>query len=39
VEWALLTHKAMRSAAGLCIVAVGIPVFYLWGRRSRIAEH
>jgi APA family basic amino acid/polyamine antiporter len=34
VEWALLTHKAMRSIAGLCIVAVGIPVFYLWRRRS-----
>ncbi|HEV2382390.1 MAG TPA: amino acid permease [Terriglobia bacterium] len=38
VEWALLTHKATRSAAGLCIVAVGIPVFYLWRRRSRIPE-
>ena len=33
VEWALLTHKALRSVAGLCIVAVGIPVFYLWQRR------
>jgi len=30
VEWALVTHKALRSVAGLCIVAVGIPVFYLW---------
>ena len=38
VEWALLTHKAARSAAGLCIVAVGIPVFYLWCRRGRTAE-
>ncbi len=36
VEWALLTHKAMRSVAGLCIVALGIPVFYLW-RRLRAA--
>jgi len=33
VEWALLTHKALRSLAGLCIVAVGIPVYYLWRRR------
>ena len=37
VEWALLTHKATRSAAGLCIVAVGIPVFYLWRRRGGIS--
>ena len=34
VEWALLTHKALRSIAGLCIVAVGVPVFYLWRRAS-----
>ncbi|HXJ93321.1 MAG TPA: amino acid permease [Terriglobia bacterium] len=34
VEWALLTHKAMQSVAGLCIVALGIPVFYLWRRRN-----
>jgi APA family basic amino acid/polyamine antiporter len=35
VEWALLTHKpqAQQSLAGLCIVAVGIPVYYLWRRR------
>ena len=31
-EWALLTHKTLRSLAGLCIVAMGIPVFYLWRR-------
>jgi basic amino acid/polyamine antiporter, APA family len=37
VEWALLTHKAMRSAAGLGIVAVGIPVYYLWRRRREDA--
>jgi basic amino acid/polyamine antiporter, APA family len=37
VEWALLTHKAMRSVAGLCIVALGIPVFYLWRRRGASA--
>jgi APA family basic amino acid/polyamine antiporter len=34
VEWALLTHKALRSVAGLCIVAVGVPVYYLWRRRA-----
>jgi basic amino acid/polyamine antiporter, APA family len=33
VEWALITHKPVQSIAGLCIVAVGIPVFYLWRRR------
>ncbi len=37
VEWALLFHKTERSIAGLCIVAVGIPVFYLW--RWRSAKH
>lgn len=36
VEWALLTHKALRSLAGLLIVAVGIPVFYLWRRRGAV---
>jgi APA family basic amino acid/polyamine antiporter len=35
IEWALLMHKAGRSVAGLLIVALGIPVYYLWGRRSR----
>ncbi|HEV2178394.1 MAG TPA: amino acid permease [Terriglobia bacterium] len=35
VEWALLTHKAAQSLAGLSIVALGVPVFYLWQRRSR----
>ena len=34
VEWALLMHKAMRSLAGLSIVALGIPVFYWWQRRN-----
>jgi len=38
VEWALLTHKATRSAAGLCIVALGIPVFYLWRRKREAAK-
>ena len=34
VEWALLTHKALRSVTGLCIVALGIPVFFLWKRQG-----
>ena len=34
VEWALLTHKVFRSIAGLCLVGLGIPVYYLWRRRS-----
>lgn len=38
VEWALLTHKALRSVAGLCIVAVGIPVYYLWRRRGAATQ-
>jgi APA family basic amino acid/polyamine antiporter len=33
VEWALLTHKPLRSVAGLVIVALGIPVYYGWRRR------
>jgi hypothetical protein len=33
VEWALLTHKPGRSLAGLSIVALGVPVFFLWRRR------
>jgi APA family basic amino acid/polyamine antiporter len=38
VEWALLTHKALRSVAGLCIVALGIPVYYLWRRRGTSSQ-
>jgi uncharacterized protein YjeT (DUF2065 family) len=34
VELALLTHKTFRSLAGLSIVAIGIPVYYLWRRRA-----
>jgi APA family basic amino acid/polyamine antiporter len=34
VELALLTHKTLRSFAGLSIVAVGILVYYLWRRRG-----
>lgn len=37
VEWALLTHNVLRSAAGLGIVLLGVPVYYLWrGRGTRI---
>ena len=38
VEWALLTHKTQRSLAGLLIVALGIPAYYLWHRRSTHAH-
>ena len=34
VELALLTHKTLRSIAGLSIVAIGIPVYYVWRRRG-----
>ncbi len=34
VEWALITHKTVRSIAGLCIVALGVPVFFLRQRRT-----
>jgi hypothetical protein len=38
VEWALLTHKAGRSLAGLSIVAVGVPVFFLWRRKTAVTS-
>jgi APA family basic amino acid/polyamine antiporter len=38
IEWALLTHKALRSVTGLCIVALGIPVYYLWRRRTEARD-
>jgi APA family basic amino acid/polyamine antiporter len=34
VEWALLTHKPGRSVAGLIIVALGVPVYFLWRKRA-----
>ena len=34
VELALLTHKTLRSFAGLSFVAIGIPVYYLWRRTA-----
>lgn len=39
VEWALLTHKTARSIAGLCIVGVGVPVYYFWRRRGIHASY
>jgi APA family basic amino acid/polyamine antiporter len=38
VEWALLTHKAGRSLAGLSIVALGVPVYFLWRWRRTAAS-
>ncbi len=38
VELALLTHKTMRSFAGLSIVAIGIPVYYFWRRKEKVTE-
>jgi len=32
---ALLLNKSRESAAGLALVALGIPVFYLWRRRAK----
>jgi len=37
VEWALLAHKTFRSVAGLCLVGLGIPVYYLWRGRGPVA--
>ena len=41
VEWALVTHKAMRSLAGLSIVLAGIPAYYLyaWWHRGKAMPH
>jgi APA family basic amino acid/polyamine antiporter len=38
IEWALLMHRPVRSLAGLGIVAVGIPIYFLWRRRSSSAD-
>jgi APA family basic amino acid/polyamine antiporter len=38
VEWALLTHKAFRSIVGLCLVALGVPVYFLWRNRSLVTR-
>jgi len=38
VEWALLTHKTGRSLAGLSIVALGVPVFYVWRRKRALTS-
>ncbi len=34
VEAALLTHKTGRSLAGFIIVALGVPVFFLWRKKA-----
>jgi APA family basic amino acid/polyamine antiporter len=39
IEWALLMHRPVRSLAGLGIVAVGIPIYFLWRRQSLPADH
>jgi APA family basic amino acid/polyamine antiporter len=39
VEWALLTHKAGRSLAGLSIVALGVPVYFLWRRKGTVTSY
>jgi basic amino acid/polyamine antiporter, APA family len=38
VEWALLAHKTFRSIAGLCLVGLGMPVYYLWRGRGPVAR-
>jgi len=38
VEWALLTHKTGRSLAGLSIVALGVPVFFIWRRKRAVTS-
>ena len=39
IEWALLMNRPVRSLTGLGIVAVGIPVYFFWSRRSLPAGH
>ncbi|HEX5413833.1 MAG TPA: amino acid permease [Terriglobia bacterium] len=39
IEWALLMNRPVRSLEGLGIVAVGIPIYFLWhGRNSPTAR-
>jgi basic amino acid/polyamine antiporter, APA family len=38
IEWALLMNRPGRSLSGLGIVAVGIPIYYLWHRRNLPAD-
>ena len=38
IEWALLVHRPVRSLAGLGIVAIGVPIYFLWQRRSLPAD-
>jgi basic amino acid/polyamine antiporter, APA family len=38
IEWALLMCRPARSLAGLGIVAVGIPIYFVWRRQSFSAD-
>jgi len=38
IEWALLIHRPVRSLAGLGIVAVGIPIYFIWRRQSLASD-
>ena len=38
IEWALLMHRPVRSLAGLGIVAIGVPIYFLWQRRGLPAD-
>lgn len=37
IEWALLIHRPLRSLAGLGIVAIGVPIYYLWRNRNLVS--
>jgi basic amino acid/polyamine antiporter, APA family len=38
VEWALLSRKTAHSLTGLLIVAVGIPVYYVWRQKAKASQ-
>ncbi len=38
IEWALLIHRPARSLAGLGIVAIGIPIYFVWRRQSLVSD-
>jgi APA family basic amino acid/polyamine antiporter len=39
IDVVLLRYKPQYTWPGLCIVLLGIPVYYLWSRSSRAAAH